>query len=129
MVWAAAAKKYVSAKNVGGATYTGVIWIASQTNLKSIPDGTSKVYLIGEKYLDQIDYTNSYSGSADEESLYSGFDDDFIRLGSGGGIRGHAATSAPPSPYSPFIYPPQQDSRYGPRTSHRSPAVRNHRRV
>ena len=70
MVWAAALETYVAAKNVGGATYTGVIWQQSQTNLKSIPDGTSKVYLIGEKYIDQIDYTNSYSGSGDEESLY-----------------------------------------------------------
>ena len=35
-------------------SFTGVIWYRSQVALKQIPDGTSKVYLFGEKYVDQI---------------------------------------------------------------------------
>ena len=31
-----------------------MIWYRSQVGLKQIPDGTSKVFLFGEKYLDQI---------------------------------------------------------------------------
>ena len=38
-------------------SFTGVIWYRSQVSLKQIPDGTSKVYLIGEKYLDQLTAT------------------------------------------------------------------------
>ncbi len=34
--------------------FTGVIWYRSQISLRQIPDGSSKVYLIGEKYLDQF---------------------------------------------------------------------------
>lgn len=94
--------------------YTGVIWICSQTSLRSITDGTSKVYLIGEKSMSQNDYTTSYSGSADEESLYSGFDDDFIRLGSSGGIlanaTGSGSVTSQKAADTPYIYSPQQDT-------------------
>jgi prepilin-type processing-associated H-X9-DG protein len=104
--------KGIQSKKVGGNTYTGVIWALSQTGLRSITDGTSKVYLIGEKYLDQNDYTNSYSGSGDEECLYSGFDDDLIRLGSAGGYYLTIPTSS--SPFTPYIFPPLQDNAQWP---------------
>jgi prepilin-type processing-associated H-X9-DG protein len=96
----------------GNLTCTGVIWVMSQTSMRSITDGTSKVYLIGEKYLDQNDYINCYSGSGDEEFLYTGFDDDLIRLGSSGGVYAPPASGA--SVYSPYIYPPQQDNAQWP---------------
>jgi prepilin-type processing-associated H-X9-DG protein len=90
-----------------------VIWFASQTKIQSITDGTSKVYLIGEKYLDQNNYTTGFSGSGDEECLYSGFDDDFIRLASSGGYVGVTVATgggiSSKASASPYMYPPQQD--------------------
>jgi prepilin-type N-terminal cleavage/methylation domain-containing protein/prepilin-type processing-associated H-X9-DG protein len=107
-------------KMPGNLTYTGVIWVASQTNLRSITDGTSKVYLIGEKYLDQNSYTTGYSGSGDEECMYTGFDDDFIRMGASAGIYSPAATVG--SPNTPCMYPPQQDGPTWPLNVAQKPA-------
>ena len=61
-----------------------------------ISDGTSKVYLFGEKYLDQFNYTTGANGSGDEANLYVGMDDDNIRLGSSGGIYAPDAPAASP---------------------------------
>jgi prepilin-type processing-associated H-X9-DG protein len=82
--------------------------VQGSISLRMIPDGTSKVYLIGEKYLDQFTAALGLRGGGDDETLYSGFDDDFIRLGSSGGIYAPVATGG--NAGSAFIYPPQQDS-------------------
>ena len=66
--------------------FTGVVWYRSPVTLKMIPDGASKVYLFGEKYMDQLDYPTSFEGNGDEENLYVGMDDDNIRLGASAGM-------------------------------------------
>ena len=63
-----------------------MIWYRSQVGLKQIPDGTSKVYLFGEKYLDQFTatHTDVSPGNGDEESVYHGFCALLIRLAGSG---------------------------------------------
>jgi prepilin-type N-terminal cleavage/methylation domain-containing protein/prepilin-type processing-associated H-X9-DG protein len=99
-------------------TFTGVIWYRSQVSLRQIPDGTSKVYLIGEKYVDQLTalHTDQQFGNGDECSVYHGFSQALIRLASSGGIWldfnvpvgvtgvGQAV------PITQWNYPPMQDS-------------------
>ncbi len=104
------------------ANYTGVVWYRSQMPMALIKDGTSNVYLFGEKYMDQFNYTSGASGCGDEENLYVGMDDDNIRLGASGGI--YTPTAGPPatggaggaivSPYSQYLYPPQADAAIWP---------------
>ena len=82
-----------------------------------ITDGTSKVYLFGEKYMDQFNYTSGWGSNGDEETLYIGMDDDNIRLGATAGI--YTPTVAPAAaslqnPSNPFRYPPQQDAAIWP---------------
>ena len=96
---------------------TGIFSVQTQISLRMISDGTSKVYLIGEKYMDQFTATLGLKGGGDDETLYSGFDDDFIRLGSSGGIYAPVATGG--NAGGAFIYPPQQDS---PRSGRQRPA-------
>ena len=38
---------------VQSVSFTGTIWYRSQVSLKQIPDGSSKVFLFGEKYVDR----------------------------------------------------------------------------
>jgi prepilin-type N-terminal cleavage/methylation domain-containing protein/prepilin-type processing-associated H-X9-DG protein len=87
---------------------TGVFSVQTQISLRRVFDGTSNVYLIGEKYLDQFTAALGLKGAGDDETVYSGFDDDFIRLGSSGGI--YAPTAAGGNAGGAFIYPPQQDA-------------------
>ncbi len=66
--------------------YTGIFWQRSETSLRMVSDGASKVYMVGEKSMSQLDYMLSQSGSGDEENLYVGHDDDNIRLGATPGV-------------------------------------------
>ncbi len=102
------------------ATFTGVIWARSQVSLRQVSDGTSKVYLIGEKYIDQF---TAQSGSwimtqsnGDDYPVYGGFSPGLIRLGASGGVYtpdvgpSGAAGFASANPAQQFLYPPVQDS-------------------
>jgi prepilin-type N-terminal cleavage/methylation domain-containing protein/prepilin-type processing-associated H-X9-DG protein len=57
---------------------SGVIFQRSEVGLAHIPHGTSNTYLLGEKYLDPDAYTTGMD-AADNESLYTGFDNDNSR--------------------------------------------------
>jgi hypothetical protein len=46
--------------------------------MKDISDGTTKTYLLGEKHLNPQSYTDGSDG-ADNESMYSGFNNDSHR--------------------------------------------------
>jgi prepilin-type processing-associated H-X9-DG protein len=106
-------------KNTG---FNGVAWYRSEVSLRMITDGTSKVYLFGEKYMDRYTYTSGYDGNGDEENLYVGMDDDNIRLGASAGTE--TPTDAPRSldpkqaarvsAYGAYRYPPMQDAAVWP---------------
>jgi prepilin-type processing-associated H-X9-DG protein len=48
--------------------------------MKDITDGASKTYLVGEKYVDPAKLADGTSDD-DDQSLYSGFDRDVVRVG------------------------------------------------
>ena len=95
-----------------------MVWYRSQVSLREIPDGASKVYLIGEKYLDQLTatHTSTTAGNGDEVSLYHGMAASMIRLAGSGGI--YLDVNVPVSvtnigsalPNLQYNYPPMQDS-------------------
>ena len=58
----------------------GVVFRRSQIRLKDITDGASKTYLVGEKYIDPAKMANGTSDD-DDQSLFSGFDRDMVRVG------------------------------------------------
>ncbi|HBU38096.1 MAG TPA: hypothetical protein DEB70_09850, partial [Planctomycetaceae bacterium] len=55
--------------------FTGIFGMRSQVTFAQITDGTTKTYLIGEKYLMPEHYTNGMDGG-DNEELYTGFNID-----------------------------------------------------
>jgi prepilin-type N-terminal cleavage/methylation domain-containing protein/prepilin-type processing-associated H-X9-DG protein len=56
----------------------GVFYGTSQTTVADIEDGASNTYLMGEKYLNSLNYsTNTDAG--DDQNMYTGYQDDVIR--------------------------------------------------
>jgi prepilin-type processing-associated H-X9-DG protein len=98
-------------------TFTGVCWYRSQVSFAMIPDGTSNVYLFGEKYMDHRSYETGGPGSGDEESVYRGMASSNIRLTASGGIDSPSVAPSqsddpglsPVDPNGAFLYPPLQD--------------------
>jgi prepilin-type N-terminal cleavage/methylation domain-containing protein/prepilin-type processing-associated H-X9-DG protein len=96
--------------------FTGVVWYRSQVSLRQISDGASKVYLIGEKYMDSLNYTTADDDN-DDGSLYKGMSMCNIRMGGSGGM--YTPNDGPYAANSSLIlgqmntqlkYPPMQDS-------------------
>jgi len=65
---------------------TGVIYSLSAVKLGEVTDGTAQTYIIGEKYLNADNYTNSQEGT-DNNPIYSGFDWDWQRWHGSGIVR------------------------------------------
>ena len=61
-----------------GANHSGVSFKASEVKLKQVKDGTTKTYMVGEKYLNADSYFNGRDG-ADNHSMYQGYDRDVNR--------------------------------------------------
>jgi hypothetical protein len=61
-----------------GQNATGISHMRSRVRMKDISDGTTKTYLIGEKYLNPRSYADGSDG-ADNESMYCGFNNDSHR--------------------------------------------------
>jgi prepilin-type processing-associated H-X9-DG protein len=59
--------------------FTGISHLRNAVSLRSITDGASKTYLIGEKYVKTKDYATGTS-SGDNESLYAGYCTDLHRF-------------------------------------------------
>ena len=60
------------------ASFTGVCYLRSEVKMAEITDGTSKTYLVGERYLDPDHYFTGVD-LADDQCLYVGFDNDSDR--------------------------------------------------
>jgi prepilin-type N-terminal cleavage/methylation domain-containing protein/prepilin-type processing-associated H-X9-DG protein len=60
----------------------GISYLRSQVPIEKIHDGTSNTYMIGEKYLNPNAYVTG-TDPADNESLYSGYNNDTNRSGNG----------------------------------------------
>ena len=58
--------------------HTGIAYERSKVKLTDISDGTSRTYMIGEKYLNPDNYTTGVAWG-DNENLYVGYDDDMYR--------------------------------------------------
>jgi type II secretory pathway pseudopilin PulG len=58
---------------------SGVIYQRSETKLSDISDGTTKTYLIGEKYADPNRYNSDDITPGDDQTMYVGYDADTIR--------------------------------------------------
>jgi prepilin-type N-terminal cleavage/methylation domain-containing protein len=56
----------------------GIVYMGSEIKISMIPDGTSKTYMIGEKYLKADAYIDG-SDYTDFESAYTGNNDDSLR--------------------------------------------------
>ena len=66
-------------RSVGAANVaTGISYKRSRVKMADITDGTSNTYMIGEKYLTPDYYFNGWD-SADNESIYTGYDNDIGR--------------------------------------------------
>ncbi|MBU4273588.1 MAG: DUF1559 domain-containing protein [Planctomycetes bacterium] len=61
------------------AASNGVFHGASQTTLADIKDGASHTYLCGEKYLNSDHYSDGIADAGDNENMYTGCQDDFVR--------------------------------------------------
>jgi prepilin-type processing-associated H-X9-DG protein len=59
----------------------GLVFRRSRVRLKDVTDGVSNTYLVGEKYVDPLRMVAGNSDD-DDQSLYSGFDRDVVRVGS-----------------------------------------------
>ncbi|QDT70037.1 Type II secretion system protein G precursor [Planctomycetes bacterium MalM25] len=57
---------------------TGVVYTRSEVAFRKISDGTSKVYMVGEKYLAREHYTTG-EGEGDNEPGFAGGNDDTLR--------------------------------------------------
>lgn len=61
-------------------TMSGVCFWRSQVRMTQIVDGTSYTYLVGEKYLDSVNYRTG-KDVGDNESMYNGHCSDVVRFG------------------------------------------------
>jgi prepilin-type N-terminal cleavage/methylation domain-containing protein len=60
--------------------YTGLMFQRSEVGIQQIPDGTSKTYLIGERYLNPLNYYRELDSSDDNWGWAWGFDNDNHRV-------------------------------------------------
>jgi prepilin-type N-terminal cleavage/methylation domain-containing protein/prepilin-type processing-associated H-X9-DG protein len=60
------------------ASLNGVIYRRSEIRISDIQRGTSNTYLVGEKYLNPLNYATGIDGS-DNETMYAGYDNDVNR--------------------------------------------------
>ena len=58
--------------------FTGIHYLRSEIKIADIADGTSNTYMVGEKYINP-DWYFTGQDPADDQSLYSGFNNDNSR--------------------------------------------------
>ena len=71
---------YKSAANtMGEQKPTGVVFGRSEINFRQVTDGTSKVYMVGEKYMSTDNYEDGLDWG-DNEPAFSGNNSDTLRI-------------------------------------------------
>ena len=87
----------------GGSTasWTGISYERSQIRFAHITDGTSRTYMIGEKYLKEDNYLTG-ADKGDNESMYVGSDEDTARTTCNDGY--HAPRQDQIGPDSSFVF-------------------------
>ena len=65
--------------------YTGIIFQRSEVAVQHVTDGTSKTYLLGERYLNPQNYNRELDSSDDNWGWAWGFDNDHERITASGG--------------------------------------------
>jgi prepilin-type N-terminal cleavage/methylation domain-containing protein len=60
--------------------WTGISFQRSEVGIKNVVDGTSRTYLIGERFIDPDDYETGWDGG-DNETWCTGFNNDNFRFG------------------------------------------------
>jgi len=68
-----------SVNTIGDSKPTGVVFGRSEINFRMIMDGTSKVYMVGEKYLSTDNYDDGLD-FGDNEPAFSGNNSDTLRI-------------------------------------------------
>ena len=63
----------------GGTDHTGIVFCRSQVRLRTITDGLSKTYMVGEKYLTPDHYTTGAS-KGDDQSAFIAYNSDIVRF-------------------------------------------------
>jgi prepilin-type N-terminal cleavage/methylation domain-containing protein len=66
--------------NWAGKNATGITAAASEFKIRQVSDGTSKTYMVGEKYVRPEAY-NAYASNGDDNSAYHGYNSDIVRFG------------------------------------------------
>ena len=65
--------------SVDNSNFTGVVYARSEVTIQQVPDGTSKTYLAGEKYLNSEHYLTG-GDAADNETWCTGWNNDNYRV-------------------------------------------------
>jgi prepilin-type N-terminal cleavage/methylation domain-containing protein/prepilin-type processing-associated H-X9-DG protein len=104
--------EFLSSGSYNPAYMTGVICFHSEIKPSQVTDGTTKTYLIGEKYMSPAGYDDnsaltSHASNGDNKSLYAGYEEDNERLA----WNEQAGKST--SPNNAEFFQPSQDANIG----------------
>jgi prepilin-type N-terminal cleavage/methylation domain-containing protein/prepilin-type processing-associated H-X9-DG protein len=69
----------ITAQGDSESTWNGIVFYRSQINMRQITDGTSKTYMVGEKWMFVGNYENGLD-AGDSEPAFTGNNDDTIRM-------------------------------------------------
>ena len=73
-------KTDIDIRNPVAPWFSGVTFYHSEVSLRQVKDGTTKTYLIGEKYVEPSNYSDYNGDLGENQSALNGFEYDTIRL-------------------------------------------------
>ncbi|MGL4512624.1 MAG: DUF1559 domain-containing protein [Lacipirellulaceae bacterium] len=120
--WPNTSREFLASGAANPNYQSGVIFFRSEVKIAQVTDGTSKTYLIGEKFVatkaydDNSGYSNSENGRyGDNQSMYAGYEWDNQRVAYKPGLEAFY-----PQAVAPRDWQPQQDGEVPP---HNYPAI------
>ena len=69
----------ITAQGDPKSTWSGIVFYRSEINMRQVTDGTSKTYMVGEKWM-SVDHYETGQDTGDGEPAFSGNNDDTIRV-------------------------------------------------